>query len=141
MTKKKLLLKAIFFNILFCKLIATHPCELLLLYKEISSISVSDVESICVDRICMKSFPCQHSATLVLKDGRSVSGLNSFQICSIVEAIEKEKINPQSNWDADSVRTHFACYNESIPEMGWEAEPAEVVLKKLFSSKSSEKLS
>lgn len=98
-------------------------------------ITLNDVDRIIVGSSCQKRYPCGHSSTVTLKDGRSVSHLTSFEICSIVSNLAKERINPEKNWGADSVREHFREYSKSIPDMGWIAESPEVVLNRIFSQK------
>ncbi len=66
----------------------------------------------------MSRWPCGHDSTVTLKDGRCVSDLDSFQICSLVSNLANEKINPGKSWVADDVKRHFEGYNESRPSMG-----------------------
>src|SRR5690348_16644952 len=96
-------------------------------------ISLNDVEKVFVSSSCAQSWPCQHSSTVTLKDGRSVSNLTSFEICSIVSNIAKDRINPGKKWNAESVINHFRDYSKSRPKMGWIAESPEAVLNRNFS--------
>lgn len=80
----------------------------------------------------MQSFPCQHSAEVILKDGRTASNLNSYEIYSVVSNLAIDKINPnEEKWDADAVKRHFQVYNTSW--FGWIVESPEVVLNRIFS--------
>lgn len=101
---------------------------------DISNISLDDVEKIDISSSCAESWPCQHQATVTLKDGRKASGINSYDICSIVSNLSEERINPGKRWnDAKDVKKHFSTYSESC--MGWEPKTPEEVLKNLFSKK------
>lgn len=95
---------------------------------DISNISLDDVEKIDISSSCAESWPCQHQATITLKDGRKASGIDSYDICSIVSNLSEERINPGKQWnDAKGVKKHFSKYSES--SMGWEPKPPEEVLK------------
>ena len=98
-------------------------------------ITLNDVDTIVVGSSCQERWPCGHSSTVTLKDGRSTSCRSSFDICSIVSNIAKEKINPGKKWGADRVREHFREYNRSVPNMGWVVETPEIVLNRIFSKK------
>lgn len=98
---------------------------------DISNISLDDVEMIVVNDFCAQSSPCQHQATVILKDGREAFGLNSYDICSIVSKISECKINPGKKWNAEDVKKHFSRYSTPRPDMGWEPKSAEEVLKNL----------
>ncbi|OJU80948.1 MAG: hypothetical protein BGO10_06595 [Chlamydia sp. 32-24] len=96
-------------------------------------INLNDIDRIVIDPRCQESWPCGHKSTVTLKDGRTVTHLSSFEICSIVCSISKDKINPGTNWKADSVIKHFEEYSTS--SLGWEAESAEIVINRIFSKK------
>ncbi len=82
-------------------------------HRLVSEIDCNEIQSINIGTRCLKSFPCQHSVTVILNNGTTVTGLDSFQISSIVKALPKEKINPEGDWDAESIITHFAPYSQS----------------------------
>lgn len=98
-------------------------------------LTIDDVESIVVGSSCQERWPCGHSTSLTLKDGRK-TGLNSYEVWAIVSKLADERINPGWNcgWGAREVRNHFRTYSVSRPQMGWEAETAEVVLNRCFSN-------
>jgi hypothetical protein len=98
-------------------------------------VSLDDVEKIVVGFSCKETWPCQHPSTVFLKDGRKVSGLNGYDICSIVSKIAQDRINPGQGWSADLVKEHFRVYSKSRLEMGWIAESPETVLNKIFSQR------
>jgi hypothetical protein len=102
---------------------------------ETHSISLDNVERIDVDGSCAQSWPCQHQASVTLKDGRKAFGLNSYNICSIVSNVSEERINPavSEKWNAKAVKKHFSDY--SVPKRGWEPKSPEEVLYILFSRK------
>lgn len=97
---------------------------------DISNISLDDVEKIDISSSCAESWPCEHQATVTLKDGRKTSGINSYDICSIVSNLSEERINPGKKWNAKDVKKHFAEYSKS--NTGWEPKTPEEVLKNLF---------
>lgn len=104
-------------------------------------LTINDVESIVVSSSCAESWPCQHSTTLTLKDGRTTH-LNSYEVWAVVSKLADERINPGINpekrWGAESVRLHFRDYSTSLPDMGWHVETAEVVLNRRFGSNGAQ---
>ena len=95
-------------------------------------LSIEDVEKIEVEDRCLESWPCQHRCVVVLKDGRTSSGLSSYGIWSLVSKIAVERINPDAQWKGKDVREHFSSYR--TPRNGWEVSSAEKVLNFLFSA-------
>ncbi|MBS0626900.1 MAG: hypothetical protein JSS09_01670 [Verrucomicrobia bacterium] len=102
--------------------------------------TLNNVDKIEVSPTCQASWPCWHGSIVTLKDGRTYSGLDSFEICSIVSNLPNARINPDpdwnpaGNWDTDAVKQHFRRYSQSNPDMGWFSEAPEKVLNRIFPS-------
>jgi hypothetical protein len=95
-------------------------------------VTLQDIEKVFISGDCAESWPCQHSAKVVLKDGRVGYPCSSYAIWSIISKLAKERINPGKPWSADGVIDHFQKYSKSEPDMGWFARPPEEVLNRIF---------
>lgn len=95
-------------------------------------VTLQDIEKVVIGSFCAQSWPCQHSAKVVLKDGRVGYPCSSYSIWSIISKLAKDRINPGKPWSADGVMDHFQKYSKSEPDMGWCVKPPEEVLNRIF---------
>ncbi len=70
--------------------------------KEREMITINDVEKIVIDSFCTRCLPCSHYVTITLKDGRKSSALSSVDICTLVNELALERINPNPTMDSSA---------------------------------------
>lgn len=66
---------------------------------------------------------------------------SSCSIHSIISKLPKERINPGKSWPEEKVIDHFQKYKRPDPDMGWDVEPSQTVLNRMFQAHSSMTLS
>jgi len=106
-----------------------------------SPVTADDIEKVVIDSFCRESWPCQHYAKVVLKDGRVGYPYSSYSIHSIISKLPKERINPGKSWPAEKAIDHFQKYKLPVPDLGWDVEPSQAVLNRMFGAHSSTTLS
>jgi len=82
-----------------------------------NQMTLSDVQSIFVGRVCKRNKQCAHLSKVTWCDGRIYSHLSRSEICSIISNLSKKKINPGKTWSGNAVKEHFKdCIDLESPK-------------------------
>lgn len=97
---------------------------------KLDNISTNDISRLFIHGGCLESWPCQHESYIDLKNGARGYLSDSYQICSIVHAVQEETTSiEEGGMSLGDAREHFKDYDQ--PWMGWEPQTAQQVLDTL----------